>query len=818
MRKTDISQYAGPAGFPGDNISSWKTLLRLILKGLLTVLAVLAVAGMVVLAAVASFVYSLKDSSVDFDLSKLKLNYTTFIYTNGANDDAENPVEYTALSGGEDRVWVDYDQIPKSMRDAIVAIEDKRFWEHQGVDWRRTMSAAANLFGIIKGSSGYGGSTITQQLIKNLTGESEDSITRKVKEIFRALNLEKKYSKEEILTAYLNVVNFGSGCNGVEAAAKNYFNKDIQDCDIAECAAIAGITQNPTAYNPLLHPEANKKRQQTVLGEMYGQGKISEDEYNAALAESENMQFYTDQKAVVVDETSVWNWYTDALFEDVKNGLMTAYNCSEEHAIDLIYHGGLRIYSAMDSSMQSAAETAFTDDSTFPSEYPNLQGGFYAMDYSGRVLAIVGSRGKKSSNRLFNNATDATRQPGSSIKPLAIYAPAVNLGVVNYSSLINDAPQDNWFGEGQPGPNNWDTKTNGFHGMITVEYALEQSFNAAAVTLFKTITPTYGLDFMRQKLNFTTIENGDYNLAAGIGGLTQGVTVREMTAGFQIFGNGGKYYQPYTYYYVTDHDGNVIPGMDNRNENFTQAISSSSAAVMYHLLNNVMLNGTGTRANISGWDVYGKTGTTDDNKDSWFIGGTPYAVAGVWTGYTQPEEIGDYQASFAKKIWKSILTNYLSGKPAATFALDQNVVSATYCKDTGLLANPGICTHTATGWYDKNNMPLICSGAHTASSAISSVMPESSSSEASSAASSQAASSVVSQTPSSHEAPSSSPAPSSAASQTQTSSSPSSVPSSEPPSSASSAASVVSVPASSAASAGKPGVSGSSGGSSVQTP
>lgn len=757
MRKTDISQYAGPVKIPGEQISPLKSVLGILLKGLLTVFAVLVVVGIVVMTAVASFIYSQKDSSVDFDLSQLQLNYTTFIYGNGENDDSSNPVLLTTLSGGEDRVWVDYDQIPQSMKDAIVAIEDKRFWEHKGVDWMRTVSAAANLFGIIKGDSSYGGSTITQQLIKNLTGESEDSITRKVKEIFRALNLEKKYSKEEILTAYLNVVNFGSGCNGVEAAAKNYFNKDIADCDIAECAAIAGITQNPSAYNPLLHPEANKKRQQIVLGAMHDQGKISDEEYQAAMEESENMQFYTDQKADVVDETSVWDWYTDALFEDVKEGLMNAYNCSEENAVNLIYHGGLRIYSAVNSQLQTSAENAFTDDSTFPSDYPNLQGGFYAMDYSGRVMAIVGSRGTKTSNRLFNNATDATRQPGSSIKPLAVYAPAVNLGLVNYSTLINDEPQTDWFGEGQPGPNNWDST---FHGMITVEYALEESYNAAAVSLFKTVTPTYGLDFMRQKLDFTTIEKGDYNLAAGIGGLTEGVTVEEMTAGYQIFGNGGKYYKPYTYYYVTDYDGNVITGMDNRNEDFTQAISSSSASVMYYLLHNVMVNGTGSKANISGWDIYGKTGTTDSNIDSWFIGGTPYAVAGVWTGYMTPQAIGDYQASFAKKIWKTILSNYLADKEKKTFQLDTNVVSAVYCKDTGLLANPGICTNTGTGWYDVNNMPLICSGVHTTSSQTTESIEETSSVQSSSVPSSSSSSSLSSPEStadsSSHEASSSS--------------------------------------------------------------
>lgn len=716
MRKTDINKYAGSIKTSGDKIPTGRSVIRMFLKGLFTVFTILVITGLIVFASLAVFVYSLKDSSVDLDLQKLKLNYTTFIYTNGANDDSSKPVQYTSLYSDENRIWEDYDKIPKSMKDAIVAIEDKRFWEHNGVDWKRTFGAAANLFNLFKSdSSGYGGSTITQQLIKNLTGDDEVSLTRKVKEIFRAINLEKKYSKEEILAAYLNVVNFGSGCNGVEAAANMYFGKDIQNCDIAQCAAIAGITQNPTAYNPLLHPEANKKRQQTVITAMHDQGKITDSEYQSAMAESEHMKFVGKKKESVVDESTVWNWYTDALFEDVKQGLMKAYNCSDERAVDMIYHGGLHIYSAMNTNLQKIAEDAFTDNTTFPASYPNLQGGYVAMDYSGRVMAIVGARGKKTQNRMWNNATDAKRQPGSAIKPLAEYAPAINMGKINYSSILPDEPVPNYWKNGKAGPNDWD---NNFRGKVTVENALQESWNAPAVQLLKMITPTFGLNFMQQKLSFTSLVPTDDTLAMGIGGVTYGVTVEEMAAGYQIFGNGGKYYKPYTYYYVTDHDGNVITGMDNRAEVPTQAISSSTATIMNKLLNNVMKQGTGSQANISGWETFGKTGTTDSNVDSWFVGGTPYAVAGVWTGYSSPKKVGDYQASFAKKIWKTIMTKYLADKADKDFKFDPDVVSAVFCKQSGLLAVPGVCTETGVGWYDKNNMPATCSGNHGSSSSV----------------------------------------------------------------------------------------------------
>jgi penicillin-binding protein 1A len=708
MRKTDINQYAGPVMVQGDRISTGKSIVHMLLKGLLTFFVICVIAAVIVVVTITSYVLSMRNSSVDLDLQKLQLNYTSFIYVNGENDDPTKPVKYQSLYSTENRVWVDSDKIPANMKNAIIAIEDKRFNDHKGVDWKRTIGAAASLLHLTNSGSGYGGSTITQQLIKNLTGEDDVSITRKVKEIFRAINLEKKYSKDEILTAYLNVVNFGSGCNGVEAAANLYFGKSIKDCDLAQCAAIAGITRNPTAYNPLLHPEANRKRQQTVLTEMYEQKKITESEYKSAMAESNHMQFVGKKKEEVIDENEVWNWYTETLFNDVKEGLMKAYNCSAEHALDLIYHGGLHIYSAMNVEMQKAADDVFTSKKLFSQSDLKLQAGFVAMDYKGRVLAVEGARGTKTQNRLFNLATDAKRQPGSSIKPLAIYAPAINSGIVNYSSLINDEPQPDYFGKGKPGPKNWDSADHDYHGMITVEYALEQSYNAAAISLYKQLTPKIGLDFMRKKLDFTSIENGDYNLASGIGGLTHGVTVREMTAAYQIFGNGGKYYKPYTYYYVTDHDGNVIEGMDNRNVTFTQAISPSAATVMNKLLNHVMTSGTGKSANISGWQTFGKTGTTDSNKDSWFVGGTPYAVAGIWTGYLNPAAIKD--ANAAKRIWKNIMSEYLSGKAKKSFQFDSGVVAATFCKKTGLLAVPGQCHETGTGWYDKNSMPGLCTG------------------------------------------------------------------------------------------------------------
>ncbi len=710
MRKTDINKYAGANRQNEENpFTAVRSVLKIISKGFLTLLSILVITGIIVSASVITYILSLKNESMNYDLHKLQLNYTSFIYVNGPNDDSSKPVQYQSLYSTENRVWVDYDKIPKPMKDAIVSIEDKRFWDHSGVDWRRTFGAVTTL---ATGGSSYGGSTITQQLIKNVTGDNDVSLTRKVKEIFRALNLEKKYSKEEILAAYLNVVNFGSGCNGVQAAANLYFNKNIQDCDIAECAAIAGITQNPSKYSPMVHPELNKERQQTVLGEMHDQGKISEEEYKKAMAESENMKFAAIKSDTKNNSAPIWNWYVDTLFEDVKAGLMQAYNCSSEKAVDMIYHDGLKIYAAMDTKMQTIAEQTLQADNVFGNN-KKLQAGYIAMDYSGRVLATVGSRGIKKSNRLFSLATNSKRQPGSTIKPLAIYSPAIESGKYNYSSLVDDNPLPKWFSDGSAGPKNAGPgNTSGrYWGPVTIEFALERSLNAVSARIGDDLTPNKSYTFLKEKLNFASLLPADNNRAPmAVGGLSEGVTVREMTAGYQMFSNGGKYYKPYTFYHVDDHDGNVI--LDNRNQAFTQAISSPTATIMHRLLNNVITGpyGTGRGAQISGWEVFGKTGTTNENKDSWFIGGTPYAVAGIWTGYLTPATLD--KTSYAATTWKTIMTQYLKDKEKLTFQYDPNVVSAAYCKVTGLLANSSADKDTQTGWYLKGRMPAVCDGIH----------------------------------------------------------------------------------------------------------
>ena len=727
VRKTDINRLARKEQNTAGHTAFGALCFfgRVVRKVFLTVFTVCMITGIIVSISVLSFIYSMKDESIDYDLHKLKLNYTSFIYVNGEGDDPDNPVEYQALYSGENRVWVDYAEIPEYMKKAIICIEDKRFEEHKGVDWIRTGGAILNLF-TGSGDSMYGGSTITQQLIKNLTGDSDVSLTRKVKEIFRALNLEKKYTKDEILCAYLNVVNFGSGCNGVQAAANLYFGKDIQDCDLAECAAIAGITQNPYKYTPLLHPEANKERQQTVLTEMYDQGAITKQEYEEAMEKSEHMTFVgrtSDEEDD--DETAipVWNWYVETLFEDVKNDLMELYNISADQAVSMIYHDGLKIYSAQDTEYQEIAESILSDPTIFDPLNSGAEAGYIAMDYSGRVLAVVGNVGEKEGNRLSNNATMAKRQPGSSLKPLVDYAPAFEQKLINYSSILLDEPIENYFDDGRAGPSNYSP---GFEGEVTTRYALIKSLNPPAVRLLQQITPEAAASFLVDKLGFDPIAQSDQVLSMGIGG-SMGVTVREMAAGFQIFGNGGKYFEPYTYYYVEDSDGNVI--LDNRDNIGREAISSENATIMRKLLEEVIgpYPATGQAADVAGWQIYGKTGTTNSMMDLWFVGGSPYAVAAIWAGYPDYDQAMNDSDNRHKTLWSEIMTEHLSTKESKSFSDDPGVFSASYCTETGKLAVPGVCTSTMTGWYTSDNVPGYCDGQH--ASSASSAAGETSSSE-----------------------------------------------------------------------------------------
>ncbi len=707
MRKTDISHYndeaaSGSAVSTGTAVSG---VLAGVGKFLLTALGIILITSLVIGISMIVYVIGIASEPLNINLNKIKLSLTSFVYVK--NDDGEYE-KYQELYSGENRVWVKFEDIPKNMIEAQVAIEDKRFWEHDGVDWYRTGGA---IFTIATGKTQFGGSTITQQLIKNVTDDNEVSLTRKLREIFRALKLEDEYTKDDIIEAYLNIVNYGAGCRGVQSAADIYFNKRIQDCTLAECAAIAGITQNPVALNPLDYPDANKERRETIIEEMYDQGKISKQEYDEAMKESENMKFIGYVVEDEQDDENEWNWYMDRVFRDVAKDLQTELNVGADYAETMIYNEGLNIYCAMDVKAQEAAEKKIREWKTPKDEYIDI--GYEMMDFEGRVLATVGSRFEKDGRLLWDNVTQSVLQPGSTIKPISSYVIALDRGMINFSSLIADKPVSDWGlnsdGEVISGPNNWYGK---YYGSITVTRALNLSSNAAAVSVVNEVGLDESYRFLTEQLNLKHLdpEHDAENLSGlSIGGFYGGTTVEEMTASYQIFVNGGYYFEPYSYFMVTDNDGNTL--LDNTDRGKPdQIISTESATIMNRLLHEVVNAGgegeaLGYRTAIDGWDIIGKTGTTDSACDNWFVGASPYALAGVWAGHDSSRPIAEEEVNKVHYLWRDIMAEWLKGKANKNYDLGGNVVQHNYVMDDGGLTDLTIDGVTAVGYYTEDNMP-----------------------------------------------------------------------------------------------------------------
>lgn len=726
VRKTDISKFTDDS--PQDNSaiiekSLPRRCLSMVWKIFSTVLLILIISFIVVGISVGIYLLQLANQPTGIDLHASKLNLTSIIYVYNENNE---PVEYDRLHSSENRIWVDLKDIPQDMRDAQVAIEDKRFYEHSGVDWTRTLGAVLSLAG---GGDSYGGSTLTQQLIKNITNDNEVSITRKLNEIFRALNLEREYTKDEILEAYLNIVNYGAGCNGVQSAANLYFAKNISDCSIAQCAAIAGITQNPSAYDPLEYPDANKKRRETVINAMYDQNMISKDEYEAAMKESANMKFVGNYNNPMLeaqeneneDKGDVPNWYIDSLLKDLRVDLAQALNISEDSASSKIYTEGLKIYCAMDEDMQNFAEQYVLSMDT-PYD-PNLQTGIVMMGFDGRIIATVGSREKKTQTLVWDRTVDSALQPGSSIKPVIPYPMAIESGEYNFSSYVKDEPIEKWAkdsnGEWYSGPRNSDWTY--YHDILLPE-AIERSLNAAAVQTVNLIGTKNAYNQAINKMGFRNLSSEDaQNLGAlSIGGMNGGVTVREMVAAYAYMGNGGKYYTPYTYYYVTDQNDNII--IDNREAMPVKAYSEETATIMNRLLHyNVIYNNPAHTAayiaKIDSWDIIGKTGTTDNSFDHWFVGMSPYCVLGNWTGFDSPARISDAGFNTAEHTFHDLMAHYLANKEYKEYELSENVHAIPYCESTGKLAS-SYCYNTKMGYYTDDNMPEYCSGSHGYSSSF----------------------------------------------------------------------------------------------------
>lgn len=694
------------------------------LRILLGFVLVVAVVFIVCFSVIAIYGYSFVHGDPVFNLTEEKYsqNQTSFIY--GYDSDG-NQVELTRLHGEENRIWVDLDDMSPHLKDAFIAIEDQRFEKHHGVDWIRTIGV------IVKPSnSGQGGSTITQQLIKNLTDEKDVTIVRKFNEILSALNLERNYSKDEIIEAYLNTIYLSEGCYGVKTAAETYFGKDVSDLNIAECASIAAITQFPGKYDPLRKPENNRQRQLRILEEMLSQGFITQEEYDEAVAyemvftNSENYQgSQVSDSESGSNENKIDSYYVDYVVKTVLEDLQKM-GYTERKAKSLLYGGGLKIYTAVDFDVQNALEDVYENYKRMPDE--TVQGAMVVMNYEGRVLGLVGGTGEYSGSLELNRAFQSRRQPGSSIKPLSIYAPAFEKSLnddsvdIYWSTLIEDRPLMEV--DGRMWPTN---EGGGYSGRrVTIQYGIANSLNTVAARTLDMIGVDYAYDFLQNRFHISSLSAADCDFAPmATGSFTEGVTVLDMTAAYAAMGNGGVYYQPYCYYKIEDSQGNVLIETD-ASKNKEQVLSESTGWLMNKILQTVMASGTGRNYKISGVECFGKTGTTTDSKDRWFVGGTPEYVAAVWYGYDMPKEIV-YRLSSnpAGTIWETVMNEIydVKGKNVTEFPEYDGIVQKSYDSSNGLLTN---YSSGNTGWYDVNNLPGYSTRSRSSSSSSSSSSDE----------------------------------------------------------------------------------------------
>ena len=627
----------------------------------------------------------------DLDVSSLSMKFNSVIYY---NDDSGNEQVLQKLASEENREWVDMDDIPDDLADAFVAIEDKRFYEHKGVDWKRTVGAALNW--ILPSGSSYGGSTITQQLVKNMTDDDDYSVKRKVTEIMRALTLEKKVdSKETILELYMNIIYFGKNAYGVQTAAKTYFNKPVSELDLAECALVAGLTQNPAAYNPFKYPDDAKERQEAVLSEMYAQGYISKSEYDAAVTE----QLAYEENTSGEKKNRAYSYFTDMVISDVVRDLQEELGYSETYARTVVNSGGLSIYSTVDMDVQETMESVYEDSSNFPSISENgmrPESAMMVLDpTNGQIRGVVGGRGEKTESLVLNRATQSKRSPGSSIKPLSVYAPAIDQKLITPYSVVTDMPVFNL--EGSAWPRNENRR---YDGQTTIMQGVADSTNTVAVQVLKMLTPQAAYNFMTEKLGFTNLSGtDDVNYAPmALGALTEGATVREMAQAYTALANYGNYSEAISYTKVVDANGETI--LSNE-DNTPQQVFEHPESTPYYindLLTNAVEEGTGKRARIYGIDVAGKTGTTTDNKDRWFAGYTPYYVGVCWFGYDERYGLPDLSPNPAVEAWSAVMDELHEDKPDKRFEEPEEgtFVEEEYCLDSGL-APVRACTGDVRG-------------------------------------------------------------------------------------------------------------------------
>lgn len=617
-------------------------------------------------------------------------------------DSEEN--ELGVLSGDENRKLIKTSEMSEYLPKAFVSIEDERFYKHNGVDVKRTLGATATYI-LNRGDSSYGGSTITQQLIKNITKENQKSPIRKIKEMASAYQLERMKSKDEILELYLNIIPLGGGgknIHGVEMASQFYFSKPAKDLDIAESAFLAGVTHSPNTYNPFKenpNTERIKTRTKTVLGKMKELGKIDEEQYKTAVEKVESGLPFEEGKV----STASYSYHTEAAINQIVKDLMEEKNCSEDAAKLILYGSGLKIYTTQNTSIQTRLEEEYAKKQyIIPSANKEKkaagvtsQSAMVVIDHkTGYVVGTVGGLGEKTSFGL-NRATQSKRQTGSSMKPIAVVAPGLEKGVLTAGTVYADVPTT----FGKYNPKNY----NNYKGPITIRSAIETSQNIVPLKAMVDIGPENAIKFLKE-MGITSLDDKkDASLSLALGGLTNGIKPLEMAAAYATIANDGEYITPTFYTKVVDSKGKVIlePKQEKR-----RVMTEENAYIEKSILTQPVVGSGGTAkyCTISGMEVAAKTGTTNDDYDRWLCGFTPYYTAATWFGYDEQEEVRYGNGNPAGRIWAAVMKDIHKGLKSEKFEKPKNIVSATICKESGLLAGDK-CTNTYSEVFNKGTTP-----------------------------------------------------------------------------------------------------------------
>lgn len=708
IKKISSKIFKGALGYPLEiALFVLYKLFTYVINVVLTVMIIGVVTGVAVGAALLMYVNEYVDAEyTGLDNLQFESSLTTSIYY---IDKMGNEVELEGdrLHGSENRLWASYEEMRTSpyLINAFIAVEDKRFFEHNGVDIRRTGNAVLNF--ISPSGDMSGGSTITQQLIKNVSGDDQKTVERKVQEILRALNVEKKYSKAEIIEMYLNTIYLSQRTDGVKAAAQEYFGKELKDLTLVECAALASIPKSPTKYDPLRNPGHNRDRRNLVLKLMCEQGYISEEQYTEAIDTPLELKNDSDEEY----EETVHSYYIDAVIDRVIEDLMEEYKYDYTTATRMVFSGGLKIITTLDPSVQNALETVFEDDTTkylfLKGDEENTVGGVKPQaamvimnPENGNVLGLVGGRGEKKESRGLNRATQSLRQCGSSIKPLTVYALALEKGLITYGSAIDDVPSMKIENKYWPG-----NTPSGFKGLVSVNYAVMKSLNTIPVKLVNQLTPQECFDFLTKTLGFTSpvastmVSNTTFSDIAvspmALGAFTYGVTTLEMCSGYCMFANGGEAYSPRFYTEVRDSRGDII--LSDKTGRVKAALSEQNAYIMTSIMKNVVANsaGTGYRVTVDdkfNVEVAAKTGSTNDDRDRYFVGYTPEYVGACWFGYDNNKALSGYSVNPALSLWDNVMKLiYTDLENSSTsykkkFDVPSGVIKVKYCTVSGKLA------------------------------------------------------------------------------------------------------------------------------------